>query len=282
MSCFGKKWFSIKQVIGLATVIFLVITVIASGASEINSELNPQQDAIYRRPRMCIGNNPNDIMVRVGSLCIDKYEASVWSNPLVGTGMQYGATADDYPCSDNGNDCTGANAIYAVSMAGVTPSRYITWFQAQQACAASGKRLLTNAEWQMAAAGTPDTGMNDSDAACNIFSNPVNTGSKTNCLSNWRVNDMVGNVWEWVADWIQGPNGNGVGVWNPHAISTSGTIYGSDEIAGINEAVPYFDGFPAALIRGGHSSGTYAGVFALSAEFGPTNSTFFIGFRCGR
>ncbi|MGH8477343.1 MAG: SUMF1/EgtB/PvdO family nonheme iron enzyme, partial [Methylococcales bacterium] len=63
-------------------------------------------------------------MVKVGPLCVDAYEASVWNTP--------------------------AGAIYARSEAGETPSGKITWFQAQQACVNAGKRLPTNAEWQMA------------------------------------------------------------------------------------------------------------------------------------
>jgi hypothetical protein len=38
--------------------------------------------------------------------------------------------------------------VYALSIPGVQPSTCITWFQANQACLLSGKRLLTNREWQ--------------------------------------------------------------------------------------------------------------------------------------
>lgn len=113
--------------------------------------------------------------VRVGLVCVDKYEASVWEIPMGNTvlinkvrngsvtltnlttagAVQRGVAVDDYPCNDNGNNCT---TIYAVSIPGVKPSRFITWLQAQQAAGNSRKRLLTNAEWQMAAAGTPDPG----------------------------------------------------------------------------------------------------------------------------
>src|SRR5262249_43834089 len=48
--------------------------------------------------------------------------------------------------------------VYALSIPGVKPTACITWFQANQACLLSGKRLLTNREWQGAATGTPDPG----------------------------------------------------------------------------------------------------------------------------
>src|SRR5262245_60189641 len=102
--------------------------------------------------------------VKVGNVCVDKYEASVWEIPASNTalinkvkkgkatladltagGTQRGVVDfDDYPCNDNGNDCS---TIYAVSLAGVKPSATLTWFQARQACMNAGKRLLTNAEW---------------------------------------------------------------------------------------------------------------------------------------
>ena len=67
----------------------------------------------------CAGNDATDVMVRVGSVCVDVYEASVWSTATGGT--QYGVgTNDDYPCTDPGNDCT--DVIYARSQAGVKPS----------------------------------------------------------------------------------------------------------------------------------------------------------------
>ncbi|MBI3595836.1 MAG: SUMF1/EgtB/PvdO family nonheme iron enzyme [Nitrospirae bacterium] len=229
-------------------------------------------------------------MVKVGPLCVDKYEASVWS-AFDGTGTQYGAASDNYPGTfpDTGN---WTAPVYAVSEAGVTPSRYITWFQAQQACALSGKRLLTNAEWQMAAAGTPDPGTDNGTTDCAVDTastpNVVNTGSRSSCVSKWSVNDMVGNVPEWVADWIQGPNGNGVeGAWDPGSFVSSApyiasAAYGNDFIVGINEASSTTDPFPAALIRGGgYYSGTGAGVFALLATGDPTGSGN-LGFRCAR
>src|SRR5262245_38556366 len=143
----------------------------------------------------CPGNDPADVMIRVGDLCVDVYEASIWSERSGGT--QYGVVSDDYPCRDDGADCT---AIYARSVAGVLPARFLTWFQAQQACRNAGKRLLTNAEWQAAAAGTPDPGYDgDGIATCNTYtSGPKETGRGTACISAAGVRDMVGNLSEWV------------------------------------------------------------------------------------
>src|SRR5439155_549721 len=124
--------------------------------------------------------------VLVGPVCVDRYEASVWSipsgsNELVGKirrgratvaqlaaagAVQMGAipmsgcTGSDYGPAfpPNGNWTT---PLYAASIAGVPPSSCVTWFQAEQACRLAGKRLLTNQEWQAAAAGTPDPGAAD-------------------------------------------------------------------------------------------------------------------------
>ena len=51
---------------------------------------------------------------------------------LQANAVQRGASADNYGagCPDTGNGCKD---FYAISVAGVTPSRYITWFQAAAA-----------------------------------------------------------------------------------------------------------------------------------------------------
>src|SRR5712692_3302837 len=102
--------------------------------------------------------------VEVGPVCVDKYEASVWEIPATKTLLinkvkngratlanlaagggiiQHGTDSNDYGsgCPDTGNGCTD---FYAVSIAGVRPARFITWFQAVAACRNAGKRLLTN------------------------------------------------------------------------------------------------------------------------------------------
>src|SRR5262245_32889466 len=121
--------------------------------------------------------------VPVGPICVDKYEASVWQIPPETTALvrkvqrgkatlrdlsSGGATQGGLSATGGTIFCDGgeypttfpANGqwmtpLYAASVSAVFPSGCVTWFQAQQACALSGKRLLTNEEWQRAVAGTP-------------------------------------------------------------------------------------------------------------------------------
>jgi len=258
-------------------------------------------------PTYCAGNDPqqspNDVMVKVGPICVDKYEASVWSQPS-GQGVQYPQSNPRFP-STFPEDGNWIDPLYAASKPGVSPATFITWFQAQQACMLSGKRLLTNAEWQMAAAGTPDPGVNGSGlATCNTNTTGVletgkSVGSKVACVSKVGVFDMVGNVGEWVADWIQGPGGVSLGSvvpnWDPNTHSVASPGYGNDYIGHVNDAfhnnAPQTGGganaainpFPAALYRGGMwSSGEGGGVFMLVAQDSPSSMNNALGFRCAK
>lgn len=228
--------------------------------------------------------------VRVGSVCVDKYEGSVWQTTDAATiasiqngqidtlaelslATQHGATSDDYGagCPNTGNGCTD---FYAVSVPGVAPSGNLTWFQAAAACRNSGKRLATNQEWQMAALGTPDPGTDNGTTDCNVSVggiNPTITGSRSGCVSDTGAFDMVGNVWEFVADW--GEEAIGCEQWD--------STYGTDNScwgAGGN----YAPWWPGAMYRGGSFfDNTGAGVFAV-AVYGPIYSVLDIGFRCAR
>lgn len=233
----------------------------------------------------CTGADEADVMVRVGPLCVDKYESSIWDaagGTAAGAAQLDGESAySGAGCEPNGAGCVG---IYARSEAGVAPSTQVTWFQAQQACANVGKRLLTNAEWQMAAMGTPDPGENvDLAVGCNTLGGAKSlTGEAANCESATGVSDMVGNAWEWTADWVQGQN-----VTTKNG-SDAGPGYGNDAMIGVSPANTQGAGstnMPGALIRGGGydpSGGLLAGVYALRADFAPSASLQVLGFRCAR
>ena len=76
-----------------------------------------------------------DEMVKVGDFWLDRYEASAWARADC-SGVQFGVSEPDYPSGfpSNGN---ASQRVYACSVADVTPSASLTWFQAVQACAAS-------------------------------------------------------------------------------------------------------------------------------------------------
>jgi formylglycine-generating enzyme required for sulfatase activity len=250
-------------------------------------------------PRSPVQKCAPDAVV-AGTLCLDAYEASVWRVPdptttnailvraiqsgqvtrgqLIAAGAtelgatEVGTMGDDYaPCATNGQNC--ANDIYATSLPSEKPAANITWFQAEEACANSGKRLPTSAEWQIGANGTPDPGSDDGATDCNIASagETVPTGTRTGCVSGRGAFDMVGNLAEWAADWV------------PASTTCVGwASFSNDDMCLAGASTTRNN--PGALVRGGAFAaigGPLAGPFALR-DFAPFHAASFIGFRCAR
>jgi formylglycine-generating enzyme required for sulfatase activity len=239
-----------------------------------------------------------DRMVKVGNFWIDKYELSAWPEDDC-TGTQFGASSDNWAMGDSGN---WENKAYACSISGVTPSRYMTWFQAEQSCAAAGKSLCSNAEWQAAAAGTHDPGTVDDGGNQCLISDTApratggaggDPGATDSCVSMWGADDMIGNLWEWVDDWhvagMSWQTGDGQSICTTGCTSNAGgwpAGYGDDATWNVNgrahDGSSYVDGLPAAALRGGYwgHGGAQAGVFALALDGGPSLSTNNRGARC--
>jgi len=231
--------------------------------------------------------------VPVGTVCMDRFEGSVWRVPNPNTtnaslvakiqlgtasvtdlaaagATPLGTLGDDYaPCADDGLNCT--DDIYAVSLPAVVPAANITWFQAQEACANAGKRLPTSAEWQLGVTGTPDAGPDNGTTNCNSNALSVSlTGARKDCQAARGAFDMVGNLDEWVAEWVP--------------LSTACSTWGgfSDDFMCLFGASTSAVG-PGALLRGGDfRSRTSAGPLAVVGSGGPFDSRPFIGFRCVR
>jgi formylglycine-generating enzyme required for sulfatase activity len=239
-----------------------------------------------------------DEMVRVGrgkaAFWVDRYEASVWST--ADGGMQQD---DPYPIPKNGQwwkkGMSGEPPMYARSQPGVTPNRNITWFQANEACAASGKEMLGRKEWFLAVQGTVDPGDAKGDGGVCVTgggaAGPRQTGTGTACESRWGAQDMIGSLWEWTDEWYAS-----VGQWDgtkPKGMQGSIAAgeqpwpagYNDDRTWNITSRVyvggTEMDSLPAAALRGGGwGDGPRAGAFALALDLGPTTWYTTIGFRC--
>jgi hypothetical protein len=152
--------------------------------------------------------------------CVDMYEAAL---VLIGDGS---------PWSPYFNP--GGAAVRAVSIAGAVPQGYINATQAQAACAASGKRLCSDAEWLRACQGAAGSiypyGDTRQPGVCNdaramhpaieyfgssdpsVFSmldhsclNQLEdgldpAGANPGCVTAEGLLDMMGNLHEWTAD----------------------------------------------------------------------------------
>lgn len=239
--------------------------------------------------------------VQVGPACVDKYESSVWAIPSArreliarvrqgtatladlnaGGAVQLGLVKGDLAkggCPATGNRC---RSVYAVSLPGVKPAAFVNWFQAVAIARNAHKRLLTNQEWQAAAFGTPDPGNAPGSSDCNTASAGITlTGSRSRCISDVGAFDMVGNLWEWIADLV------------PLSTACVKPLFASKDfncVAGASNS----EG-PGAVFRGGGfdnglAAGEAAGVFTIDGTVQPIyphgwpfpagNTT---GFRSGR
>jgi formylglycine-generating enzyme required for sulfatase activity len=257
------------------------------------------QDVAFstNRPNGVLCGKGQDQMVKVGTgpmaYWIDRYEASLWDS-LDATGTQYGIAdgdADKAGFFQNGQSVIQNNTpwklLYAVSRSGVKPSRYLTWFQAQEACRASGKALPNGEEWLHAARGTPDI-----DPGCAVTtSGPWNTGMGSTCVSNWGAEDMIGNLWEWTAEWYAGLGRYAMDSSNTYTDTPASwpNGYNGDSTVNIASTVRYDNqgdkqtGLPAAAFRGGSfnfANGSGSGVFTLALNSAPSLWSDAIGFRC--
>jgi sulfatase modifying factor 1 len=214
-----SRWVRAVAFIGTVTA---VPTMSAASLSHMSS-IPLGESLAYTLPQIVLepGNGCPNNMARVGSSCVDKYEASLVSVDENGDESAYSPYA-----APNGHH------VRAVSREGVVPQAHISMVEASRACKASGKRLCHAAEWKSACKGpestrypygdtrvpgacvdtnrtSPMTVLHQGERSSRTMNDPLAnqqdntvelTGSAEACTNGYGVHDMVGNVHEWTDD----------------------------------------------------------------------------------
>lgn len=117
---------------------------------------------------------------------------------------------DEYPLHSVYLDSFCIDKYEYPNTAGAVPDAGLSWIEAQSRCAAQGKRLCSEAQWEKACVGPLRTVYPYGDWYDNVRcwteagangGQPGASGSRSRCVNVYGVFDMSGNAWEWVNDY---------------------------------------------------------------------------------
>lgn len=173
-------------------------------------------------------------------------------------------------CVDDGR-CTLPAGGWDPIDRGTFPVTHVTWYQARAYCEWNGKRLPTEAEWEMAARG-PDGRLypwGNATPTCEHANLALegcggmtwSAGSRPAGRSPFGADDLAGNVVEWVADWYD----DGYYAEAP-SVDPTGPA----------------EGFVKVLRGGSFASETRSARTSYRGFVQPDAAPAVIGFRCAR
>ena len=197
------------------------------GSTKEEAELVYRQSNLYGATKEWFLAETHVHKVYVGSLLVDKYEVTNRQFAQFATETGYLTEAENsecgwrwdirtqkwkrakgwnwrHPAGDKTNFPTGPEH----------PVVHISWDDAIEYCKWSGKRLLTEAEWEYVCRAGTNTRFywGDDPNYENVGKYAWYAGNAENRThevgqkepNRWGLYDMSGNVWEWVADWYNG------------------------------------------------------------------------------
>lgn len=201
----------------------------------------------------------------VHTVFLDAY----WIDQTEVTNEMYAICVQAGECSPPGSkESFTRNNYFGNSEFDDYPVIEVSWNDAKSYCEWADRRLPTEAEWEKAARGTDGRTYPWGEQIDNTYANyrgvqdTMPVGSYEKGKSPYGVYDMVGNVWEWVADWYY-ENYYSI---SPSANPTGPTSGENRVIRGMGWAVG--DG-----IFGGERS-------ADRVNWDPLSDWYSIGFRC--
>jgi formylglycine-generating enzyme required for sulfatase activity len=162
-----------------------------------------------------------------------------------------GTWVDIYLASDDG----AGGLASAYNATPITGTEGLCWYDFEERFLVSGKRLLTYQEWCQAALGSPQGNDANNTNAWSATTNTARakTGNVALAVSSIGCRDCVGNVYEWLDEFITRYDASGTGAAGSYAWQN--VLGAGNGQAYMNAAIQLI----ALFAGGGWSSGVYAG-----------------------